>query len=247
MNANGMTDIGGHDARFPPTLWGQVLAAQDPSDPNHRSALDDLIRAYWKPVYAYVRFQWSKDNEKAKDHTQAFFTALIEKDFLKDVDPSKGNFRAFLKAALKHFLLKRKRDEGRLKRGGGVVQVPFEDAQEQPGIGGDPAQDAEDAFDRAWRKSILEQGIRELKQELMASGRAAQWQIFEAGVLGDQEPRPTYEQMAERFGIKVTDVANHLHAVRKRFRDVLRRCLLCGLANPSDLESEWQAFEPQGS
>lgn len=247
MHRTGMTDIGGDDARFPPTLWSQVLSAQDPGHPEHRIALEELIRRYWKPIYAYIRYQWSSDNEQAKDHTQAFFTAVLEKDFLKGVDPAKGNFRAFLKGALKHFLLKRRRDEKRLKRGGGSVQVPFEEAEEISSDGADPAKDAEEAFDRAWRRAILEQGIKTVREDLTAAGKSAQWQVFESAVLAEVEVKPTYEQIAERLGIGVSDVANHLHAVRKKLREHLRRHLIEGLGNPADLDTEWRAFRGRGA
>lgn len=240
MKGRDMTSMGGGDARFPPTLWSQVLSARDPAHPANRTALEELIRRYWKPVYAYVLFQWTHDSDKAKDLTQAFFTAFLEKDFLESVDPSKGNFRAFLKAALKHFLLNAKRDERRLKRGGDGVRVPFDDVQEVVADASDPARDAEEAFDRAWRANVLDIGIRSLQAELTEAGKEKQWRVFEAIVLTKADKPPTYEEVAKRLGIQVTDVTNHLHAVRKKLRETLRSTLLDGLADPGDLDTEWR-------
>ena len=42
--------------------------------------------------------------EEAEDLTQGFFTRLLEPDFLKNVDRSKGKFRAFLLASCKYYL-----------------------------------------------------------------------------------------------------------------------------------------------
>lgn len=239
------TSLGGGDARFPPTLWSQVLAARDPATPGHREAFDVLIRRYWKPVYAYVRFQWSRDNEAAKDLTQAFFTALLEKDGLHGVTPDKGHFRSFLKAALKHFLVNAKRDEARLKRGGGRVAVPFEEALEIP-AGGDPAQNAEQAFDRAWRTEVLRQALDATREETLATGKEIQWRAFAAAVLDDAEPRPPQDEIARKLGITLTDITNHLHAVRKRLREALRRILADGLAQPIDLDTEWKSVLKRG-
>lgn len=241
MTGRDMTSMGGGDARFPATLWSQILSARDPEHPANRTALDELIRRYWKPVYAYVLFQWAHDGDKAKDLTQAFFTVFIEKDFLKSVDPGKGNFRSFLKATLKHFLLNAKRDERRLKRGGDGVRIPFEEVQETVAHESDPAKDAEDAFDRAWRSTVLDQGIASLREELTAAGKQHQWQVFESIVLIKTDKPPTYEEVARKLKLNVTDVTNHLHAVRKKLRESLRRTLLEGLADPGDLDTEWRS------
>lgn len=42
-----------------------------------------------------VRLQ-GNDPESSLDLTQAYFSEILEKDYLKDVDPSLGRFRAFL-------------------------------------------------------------------------------------------------------------------------------------------------------
>ena len=40
---------------FATTHWSLVAAAREPDTPAARQALADLCRAYWVPVYAYVR------------------------------------------------------------------------------------------------------------------------------------------------------------------------------------------------
>jgi RNA polymerase sigma-70 factor (ECF subfamily) len=40
---------------FVTTRWSVVLAAQDKSSPDAAAALETLCRAYWYPLYAYVR------------------------------------------------------------------------------------------------------------------------------------------------------------------------------------------------
>lgn len=37
------------------TRWSVVLAAQDKSSPDSAAALETLCRAYWYPLYAYLR------------------------------------------------------------------------------------------------------------------------------------------------------------------------------------------------
>jgi hypothetical protein len=42
---------------FATTRWSLVAAARDRSLPEARHALAELCRAYWYPVYAYVRWR----------------------------------------------------------------------------------------------------------------------------------------------------------------------------------------------
>ena len=72
------TRMGGDGSGFGDTLWSVVLRAQDPAAPDRRAALERLIRAYWKPVYFFVRRR-GHDVETAKDYTQGFFAAFLEK------------------------------------------------------------------------------------------------------------------------------------------------------------------------
>ena len=73
------------------TQWSQVLAARDGSETEAHRALERLCQTYWQPLYAYVRRQGA-DPEEARDLTQGYFVELLEKDFLAEVDPSKGRF-----------------------------------------------------------------------------------------------------------------------------------------------------------
>ncbi|HET7295049.1 MAG TPA: hypothetical protein VFM88_21700 [Vicinamibacteria bacterium] len=98
------------------TSWTQVLAARDAASSESRQALEALCRAYWYPVYAFVRGQGCGSVE-AQDVTQAYFAALIEKGYLEDFDPSLGRFRTFLKVSAKHFLAKEREKARAQKRG----------------------------------------------------------------------------------------------------------------------------------
>jgi hypothetical protein len=79
---NGVTSLSGIDrntyqgAAFATTHWSLVLAAQGPT-PAAQEALEKLCRAYWRPIYGFVRRQ-STLPEEAKDLTQGFFALLLE-------------------------------------------------------------------------------------------------------------------------------------------------------------------------
>src|ERR1044071_8766568 len=87
------------NAPFPPTLWSVVLlAGQSPSEQSSE-ALAKLCRAYWFPLYAFLRRQGQSPHD-AEDLTQAFFAFLLEHQSLSQVRREKGKFRSFLLASL---------------------------------------------------------------------------------------------------------------------------------------------------
>lgn len=105
-------------ARFATTRWSVVRAAAQRSSPDSQQALESLCQAYWLSLYAYVRRRVS-DVEEARDLTQAFFTRLLEKNYLADANPDRGRFRSFLLTAFKNFLSNEWEKNRAEKRGGG--------------------------------------------------------------------------------------------------------------------------------
>src|SRR5215510_5880099 len=102
---------------FATTHWSVVLAAGQEPSPEAASALAELCRVYWYPLYAYVRRK-GYGVADAQDLTQEFFARLLEKHYLGSVDRRKGKFRSFLLASLEHFLAKEWRRAQAQKRGG---------------------------------------------------------------------------------------------------------------------------------
>src|SRR5947209_19215676 len=88
---------------FAVTRWSLVLAAGQNDSVGASEALENLCRAYWPPLYAFVRRQGYSPAD-AQDLTQEFFARLLQKNYLGAVDPTKGRFRSFLLASMKHFL-----------------------------------------------------------------------------------------------------------------------------------------------
>src|SRR5262245_306231 len=114
---------------MPTTHWSVVLTAADTAAPAAVDALEKLCRAYWPPVYAFVRRQ-GRNHEDALDLTQEFFARFLEKKKFKLADPDRGRFRSFLITSLKNFLIDVTRDEHSHKHGGGFRVVSREAQQE---------------------------------------------------------------------------------------------------------------------
>jgi RNA polymerase sigma-70 factor (ECF subfamily) len=93
--------------QFATTRWSLVLAAKPDaaSQTLARDALEELCKAYWYPLYSFVRNRGYLSSD-AQDLTQSFFAQLIETHGIASADPRRGRFRSYLLGALKHFLVK---------------------------------------------------------------------------------------------------------------------------------------------
>src|SRR6185437_12755692 len=88
---------------FPNTRWSPEHAARQPQSPESAAALEAICRAYWYPLYAFVR-RSGQSPPDAQDLTQEFFCHLLEKRWLDSADREKGKLRTFLVVALKRFM-----------------------------------------------------------------------------------------------------------------------------------------------
>lgn len=200
---------------FPATAWSTILRGKVTDPAVRRQALEKLFARYWRPVYCSLRFGWNRSSEDAKDHVQGFFMNLLERDFLQDVDPAKGRFRAFLKVALKHYMLNEKRDAKRQKRGGAFKTFTLDGFEEVTAEPGDP----DTVFDNAWYRTVLRNAIDELREKLASAGKEAYFRVFELHDLVSK--RPSYDALAQQVGITETDVRNYLHYARKVLRRIV--------------------------
>jgi RNA polymerase sigma-70 factor (ECF subfamily) len=237
------TTLGGPDRAFPTTQWSQVLGAQDPA------RFDALVRAYWKPAYAYIRVAWKKSNEDAKDLTQAFFARLLQNGRLGAVRTEGGRFRSYLKQALRNFLIDAER-AAEVRRPVEPV-FTFETDPIEVASGETPDR----VFDREWCSCLLEASLRRLERQLAEEGKAAYFEAFRAYLLDPQAERevtvatrggelglPTYASVARRLGRSESDVRNYLSHCRARLREILKDEVRGTVEDSRDAEDELRSL-----
>lgn len=218
------TSIGAGNGQFPLTRRSAIDAVRGEDEATRRAALEDLIAAYWKPCYKYIRLKWRQSNEEAKDLTQAFFTRALEKGFLEDFDPQRARFRTYLRLCLDGFVSNERKAAGRQKRGGDQVMLPldFETAEgELRQMEIPDGASLDDYFHREWVRNLFSLAVDELRRQCEFRGRQAQFRLFERYDLEDREASLTYQHLAAEFGLPVTTVTNHLAAMRREFRAIL--------------------------
>ena len=227
--------------QFPATRWSAVLAARSDDPAERGRALDLLIRAYWKPVYKYIRMRWNRPREDAQDLTQEFFARVIEKGFFDRYDPAKARLRTFVRVCVDGTVANEAKAAGRLKRGGDAVHLSldFDSAETELGRAGTSLvaqgkaaalreiaspDSMEDFFEKEWVRSLFSLAVETLRGECERRGKQIHFRLFEIYVVTDLEEgesRPTYGRLAGRFGINETDVTNYLAYARREFRRIL--------------------------
>src|SRR6266550_781046 len=84
---------------FSTTHWSVVLVAGQSGSPEAEEAREKLCRAYWYPLYGYVRRQGHAPHD-AQDLVQGFFEQLLATNYFGVADRGRGKFRSFLLSAL---------------------------------------------------------------------------------------------------------------------------------------------------
>jgi RNA polymerase sigma factor (sigma-70 family) len=228
--------------RFDTTRWSLVLAAGADDSTEARRALSSLCEAYWYPLYAFVRRRGEAPDD-ARDLTQAFFASLLERRSFDGLAPERGRFRAFLLAALKHFLANEAARARTQKRGGGLTVGPLivgvDSAeghyQREPAGGCTP----ETLFERRWALTVIERVLEELRSRWASDGKAREFDALKECLLG-QSPRGGYAAVAEELGMTPGAVKTAVHRLRRRFHDALRRHIAETVADPAQIEDEIQ-------
>lgn len=221
---------------FPTTQWSVVLAARAGAGSAARDALEALCAAYWYPLYAYIRGR-GHDPDSARDLTQGFFAALLERDFLQPLDPSKGRFRAFLLASLKNFLAHERERAQALKRGAGVPTLSLDTEEAERRFGLEPVErlTPEQIFERRWGLTIMERAMARLAAA--SASRPAQFDRFK-GYLTGAEPAAAYRQVAADLGLSEGAVKTAVHRMRKDYGRLLREEIAATIAEPGELDDE---------
>lgn len=207
---------------FPVTRWSAVIGVRSDDAVERERSIEKIAAAYWKPVYKYLRLRWNRSVEDSQDLTQEFFTRALEKGFFEGYDPDKGHFRTFLRVCLDRFVSNQDKAARRLKRGGGVRHLPLEFERAEGEITQAPIpapQDIEKTFDAEWVRGLFELAVTDLREDCAARGNPTRFELFAAYDLDEGDPGKTsYEELAGRFGLTISQVTNSLFAARRSFR-----------------------------
>jgi RNA polymerase sigma factor (sigma-70 family) len=222
--------------RFVTTRWSLVIAAAGVS-PRASTALAELCDAYWYPAYAYTRRSgYSVDD--AADLTQAFFTRVLEKQFLKEARPERGRFRSFLLVSLRHFISNERDWKNARKRGGNVAHVPIDFGVGEDRYQREPADDLtpERIYERRWTLDVIDRAMGRLSAKYATTGRHALFAMLTPHLIGD-EPE-SYAVLAASAGLTEGTLRQAVHRLRREFRATLRDTIAETVERAEDVADE---------
>jgi RNA polymerase sigma-70 factor (ECF subfamily) len=222
---------------FPNTRWSVVLAARQRSSPESAAALEAICRAYWYPLYAFVRRSGQPPHD-AQDLTQGFFCRLLEKRWLDAVDREKGRLRTFLIAALKNFMSKEWRRASAQRRGGGQEQTTFDTTFAESRYAADSHSLAPDeTFDQQWALTLLELTVTRLRAEFTAAGKPGDFDVLKDCLMA-AHGAIDYASVAQRLAVTDGAARVAVHRLRKRFRAVFREEIAQTVGDAAELDAE---------
>lgn len=223
-------------ARFGTTRWSVVLAAQENGTTEGQAALEQLCRIYWKPLYAYLRRN-SHSPSDAQDLVQGLFASLLERDGLTQVDRSRGKFRSFLLACLKHWVSKERDRAEAQKRGGHLSFVSLDELQSESQLPAAPELSPEEVYERRWAMAVIEQTIGRLREEYAVSARSELFTAIEPYLSGSRIAAP-YAVVAARLNLSESGVKMNVQRMRRRFGELLREEVAQTVSRADEVDEE---------
>jgi RNA polymerase sigma-70 factor (ECF subfamily) len=215
-----------------------VLKAGDAHHPQAAEALATLCRAYWPPLYAFLRRKGIPPHD-AQDLTQGFFLHLLEKNKLAQLEPEGGKFRSFLLTAFKNYLADEQARAQTQKRGGGRTIVSLDALRGAERWCAEPADEAdpEKIFERRWALTLLERVLATLELECVREGKKERFGQLCPYLLAEDDA-PPYAEAGRRLGMTDGAVKVAVLRLRQRYRELFREEIAHTVADKSDIQGE---------
>jgi RNA polymerase sigma factor (sigma-70 family) len=233
---------GGH---FPPTRHSAVVATRSSDRKERERAYETLLTNYWRPVYKYIRWKWQAAKEDSEDLTQEFFARAFEKGYFEKYDSAKASFHGFLLLCLDRFIGNEIKASRRQKRGSGHPHYSLDFAGAEVEFKNAPQAESlspEEYFRREWVRSLFAGVVENLRELCRTKGKETHFKIFELYDLETENDKLSYEMLADKFGIKVSDVTNYLAFARREFRRLVLVKLRELTASDQEFRREAQAL-----
>jgi RNA polymerase sigma-70 factor (ECF subfamily) len=225
-------------ATFASTHWSIVAQSALTDVPEAANALAQLCEAYWPPIYSFVRRRGYSPAD-AQDLTQAFFEFFLRTKAYARSDRLHGKFRSFLLASVKNFLSDSWDREQAIRRGRDYQFVSLDQQVAEAFYDAPSASDstAERLFELRWAKSLTAGALNSLREELKAEGKINVFEELKNFLIGGSV-LPSYDQASARMGLPRATVKTHVHRLRLRYREIVRREVARTVSSPHEIDEE---------
>ena len=223
---------------FATTHWSVVAQSALTDVPEAAKALEQLCEMYWPPIYSFIRRRGYAPAD-AQDLAQSFFAFFLRTKAYARTDPLHGKFRSFLLASVKNFLSDNWDRDQAIKRGGDCQFISLN--QETAEAFYDPANasdsTAERVFELRWAKRLTANALNSLREELKAEGKTKLFEELKNFLAGGSE-LPSYDCASARMSLPRATVKTHVHRLRQRYREIVRREIARTVSAPQEIDEE---------
>ena len=226
------------------THWTIVMRAVQGQAQGGQSALAELWRLYWYPLYVFARLS-GHSSEGAQDLIQGFFLHQLEHRALAGVDRLKGKFRSFLLTSLQNYLSDEFDRARRPKRGGNIEFVPLDMGVAEERYRLEPVEflTAEKIFDARWAMTVLGESMNQLRQEYANEGKASTFETLKVFLYPISSITPqSCNTAVHQLQVSLGGVKALIHRLRKRFTALLREEVGRTVCDPAEIDDEIHAL-----
>ena len=225
-------------ASFATTHWSVVARCALTDVPEAADALAKLCEMYWPPIYSFIRRRGCSPAD-AQDLTQGFFAFFLRTKAYARADPLHGKFRSLLLASVKNFLADNRDRDQAIKRGGDYQFVSLDQQTAEAFYDAASASDleAEHLFELRWAKRLTAGALNSLREELQAEGKLKLFEQLKNFLTGGTVI-PSYDEASARMGLPRATVKTHVHRLRQRYREIVRREIARTVSAPDEIDEE---------
>ena len=216
-----------------------LRARETESAESAREALSGFCKAYWPPLYSFLRHR-GYPSADAQDLVQSFFAYLLEQNTLSRADQERGRLRTFLLGSLQNFLFNEYDRARALKRGGGRQIVSIDEHLPEAEAAMLATSHLSDAgcYDLVWASNVVTRAWQNLQSAFVAEGKAEWLEELRPFVAGGNVTPPNQEEAAARLGVPIATLRTWLSRLRQRYRESLRMEVANTVSDPADVDQE---------
>lgn len=229
-NFEGSADLVGN--AFPATQWSVLLQEQTGES---SAGWEELARAYWQPLYVFLRKQ-GLDHHSAADDIQGFFVHLLSRDFLRRIERGDGLFRSFLIASLKNWRSDQYRVASAQKRGNGIPPLRLEELEAAGALLLEEISSPEEAMDRHWARAVYDKTLATLHERMKSRRREPQFLKLVGVITGQNSEK--YKEIAADLGMSEGAVRQSALEMRREFGTVMRQEIRRTVAEDKQVDGE---------
>lgn len=227
----------GAHLQFPSTSW-DLLANAARHGEHSASALTEFAERYYAAVRTFIA-GIAPNPVDADDLTQRFFeTVVLSGRLFGRADREKGAFRAYLKQAIRNFLIDERRREAR------SINAEIRPDGTENGwsaIASESSPGPDEDLLRAWARSLVTMAIGRLEALCEANDQRQHFELFARRYLADPDHRPTWSEVGEAFGLGEKIARSRAETAVRHFRALLRDLIASDVGAADNVDEELHA------